>query len=184
MESEGVEVNYNEMGAIMKDPRQLSVFKESIADLGFMEPNPDGYTDFTGAAIMVKDEQYITSAETLGQTVVLFKRFQVPFFALVIGMIILAIFLIMRGSRRVIAISVSLGRPRFLCALGCFLAAFIAEFIGCALVLPVMVFMAGISLTGGLMICGAFLLCACVGDAVALLLLLRFNAFTLLTVVE
>lgn len=76
--------------------------------------------DFTGAAITVQDEQYIT-AEPLGQTVVLFRRFQIPFFALVISMIVLAIFLIMRGSRRVMAISVSLGRPRFLCAMGCFL---------------------------------------------------------------
>ncbi len=46
----------------------------------------------------------------------------------------LAIFLIMRGSRRVIAISISLGRPRFLCAAGCFLAALLVELAGFALV--------------------------------------------------
>lgn len=120
MESWGIDVNYNNMSGFLKDPRQLSVFKESIKDLGFLEPNPEAYMDFTGAAITVQDEQYIT-AEPLGQTVVLFRRFQIPFFALVISMIVLAIFLIMRGSRRVMAISVSLGRPRFLCAMGCFL---------------------------------------------------------------
>lgn len=184
MESQGIEVCYNELSAVLKDPRHLSVFKESIQGLNFMEAAPATYEDYTGAAIVVNDEEYITSAETMGQVVVLFRRFQVPFFALLIGMIILAIFLIMRGSRRVIAISVSLGRPRSLCALGCFLAAFIAELIGCVLVLPVMVLAAGISISGGLMICGAFLLCACAGNIVALLLLLRFNAFTLLTAVE
>lgn len=184
MESRGIDVNYNDMSGFLKDPRQLSVFKESIKDLGFLEPNPEAYMDFTGAAITVQDEQYITAAEPLGQTVVLFRRFQIPFFALVIGMIVLAIFLIMRGSRRVMAISVSLGRPRFLCAMGCFLAAFIAEIIGCALVFPAMTLLPGMSLEGAFMICLEFMLCACVGNAAALMLILRFDAFTLLTAVE
>ncbi len=182
--NQGAKVNYNQMGAYLKDPRQISVFKESIQELGFLEPAPATYEDYTGAALVVDDEQYITSAETLGQTVVLFRRFQIPFFALAMCMIVLAIFLIMRGSRRVIAISISLGRPRFLCAAGCFLAAFIAEFAGCALVFPAMILMAGLSIKGALMICVTFLLCACAGDAVALLLLLRFNAFKLLTAAE
>ena len=182
--AQGAEVNYNKMGAYMKDPRQINAFKDSISDLQFLEVAPSVYENFTGAAIVVDDEQFVTSAETLGQTVVLFKRFQVPFFVLVFGMIVLAIFLIMRGSRRVIAISVSLGRPRFLCALGCFLAAFLAELLGCVLVLPAMVLLAGLSMEGALMICGAFLLCACLGDIVALALILRFDAFTLLTAAE
>lgn len=184
MESQGIDVMYNEQGAMLKDPRQLNAFKDSIRDLQFLEPNPEAMDEFTGGIIIVEDEQYVTSAETLGKTIVLFKRFQTPFFGLVIGMIVLAIFLIMRGSRRVIAISASLGRSKFLCALASFLAAFIAELAGCALVLPVMVLLAGLSLTGGLTICGAFLLCACIGDTVALILLLRFNTFTLLSAVE
>lgn len=104
MESQGTDVNYNELRAVLKDPRQLSVFKESIQSLNFLEPAPATYEDYTGTAIVVDDEQYITSADTLGQTVVLFRQFQIPFFVLAIGMITLAIFLIMRGSRRVIAI--------------------------------------------------------------------------------
>lgn len=181
---QGAKVNYNRMGAYLKDPRQISVFKESVQELGFLETAPSMYEDYTGAAIVVDDQQYVTSAETLGQTVVLFKRFQIPFFVLVIGMIILAIFLIMRGSRRVMAISISLGRPRFLCAAGCFLAAFIAELGGCALVFPAMILLAGLSVHGALTICGMFILCACAGNMAALMLLLRFNAFTLLTAVE
>ncbi len=184
MESQGIEVNYNVMGATLKDPRQLNAFKESIKDISFLEPDPETMIDLTGSAIVVDDEQFVTSAETLGQTVMLFRRFQAPFFVLAFGMIVLAIFLIMRGSRRVIAISVSLGRSRFLCALGCFLAAFLAELAGCALVLPVMVLLAGLSLSGGLLICGAFLICACLADIMALALIMRFDAFTLLTVAE
>ena len=51
-------------------------------------------------------------------------------------------------------------------------------------VLPVMVLLGGLSLEGALMICGAFLICASAGNILALMLLLRFNAFTLLTAVE
>lgn len=184
MEEQGLEVSYNELEADLKDPRQLNAFKDSIEGLQFLETNPEGMDMFTGGYLVVKDEQYVTAVEPLGQTVALFRRFQVPFFALVIGMIVLAIFLIMRGSRRIIAISISLGRPKLLCGLGCFLAAFLAELAGCLLVLPAMLLLAGLSLGGGLMICGAFLLCACLGDALALVLILRFNAFTLLTAVE
>ncbi len=184
MESLGLEVNYNEAGAYLKDPRQLSAFKDTVMELGFIEPKPDAMDMFTGGSVTVDDEQYITSAEAIGQVIVLFKRFQIPFFVLVIGMIVLAIFLIMRGSRRVIAISISLGRPRFLCAAGCFLAALAAELAGCALVFPAMTLLAGMSVEGALYICAEFMLCACVGDIAALMLLLRFNAFTLLTAVE
>ena len=184
MDDKGLAVNYNELGAMLKDPRQLNVFKESIQDMGFLDIMPESMDMFTGAVLVVDDQRYVTAAEPLGQTVTLYRRFQVPFFVLVIGMIVLAIFLIMRGSRRVMAISVSLGRPRFLCAMGCFLAALIAELAGCALVLPVMVLLGGLSLEGALMICGAFLICASAGNILALMLLLRFNAFTLLTAVE
>lgn len=184
MEAQGLAVNYNELGAMLKDPRQLNVFKESIQDMGFLDIMPESMDMFTGAVLVVDDQRYVTAAEPLGQTVTLYRRFQIPFFVLVIGMIVLAIFLIMRGSRRVMAISVSLGRPRFLCAMGCFLAALIAELAGCALVLPVMVLLGGLSLEGALMICGAFLICASAGNILALMLLLRFNAFTLLTAVE
>lgn len=168
----------------MKDPRQINTFKESIKDINFLEPNPDTMMDFTGATITVDDQQYIISAETLGQTVVLFRRFRIPFFGLVTGMIVLAIFLIMRGSRRVMAISISVGRPRVLCAMSCFLAALIAEAAGCALVFPAMVLLAGLSAEGAAAICGAFLLCSCAGNIIALCLILRFNAFTLLTAAE
>lgn len=158
MESQWIDVMYNEQGATLKDPRQLNAFKDSTRDLQLLEPNPETMDESTGGIIIVEDEQYVTSAETLGKTVVLFGRFQAPFFGLVIGMIVLAIFLIMRGSHRVIAISASLGRSKFLCALASFLAAFLAEPAGCALVLPAMVLLAGLSLTGGLMICAALLL--------------------------
>ena len=183
-EAQGVKFTYAYLYATLKDPLQLNRFKEGAGEMSFLEPNPDSYDEWEGATLKVDDQNFITAAEEFGRSIVMFRRFQTPFFALVLAMIVLAIFLIMRGSRRVIAISVSLGRSKFLCATGSFLAAFLAELAGCALVLPVMVLLAGLSLSGGLMICGVFLLCACVGDAVALALVLRFDALTLLTAVE
>jgi len=179
-----VKFYYNNLGAKLKDPLQLNQFKESIPDIPFLEANPESYDEHGGATICVDDEQYINAAETLGQNIVLFKRFQAPFFALVIGLIVLAIFLIMRGSQRDMAISCSLGRSKFLSALSCFLAAFGTELAGCALVFPAMLLLAGLSATGCLLICGAFLLCACLGDALALGMILRFDTLTLLTAVE
>lgn len=183
-EAQGERFTYAYLYASMKDPRQLNRFKEGVEEMGFLEPDPEGQDEWEGAFLAVEDQNFITAAEEFGRSIVVFRRFQTPFFLLVLAMIVLAIFLIMRGSRRVMAISISLGRSKLLCAMGCFLAALFAELAGCALVFPAMVFLAGLSAQGGLMICGAFLLCACIGDAAALILLLRFNAFTLLTAAE
>lgn len=184
VEGQGGEFYYNSLDAQLKDPRQLNRFKDSIYDMSFLEANPEAQDVFGGTTICVDDEQYITSAENLGQTIMLFKRFQIPFFVLVIAMIVLAIFLIMRNSRHEIAIASSLGRPKFLSALANFLAAFVSETVGCILILPIMVAGAGLSISGALTICGAFLLCACVGNCLALALILHFDAFTLLTAAD
>lgn len=183
-EAQGARFTYAYLYATMKDPRQINRFKDGVEEMGFLNPDPEGRDEWEGGFLSVEDQNFITTVEEFGRSIGMFRRFQIPFFALVLAMIVLAIFLIMRGSRRVMAISISLGRPRFLCAAGCFLAALIAELAGCALVFPAMVLLAGLSMEGALWICGAFLMCACAGNIVALALILRFNAFTLLTAVE
>lgn len=183
-EARGVDFYYNNLGATLKDTRQINQFKQSIPDIPFLEPNPKLKDMHSGATICVDDEEFINRAEVFGQNIMLFRRFLAPFFVLAIGLIILAIFLIMRSSRQDIAIACSLGRPKFLCALGCFLAALFAELVGCVLVFPAMVCLAGVSLVGSLGICGVFLLCSCLGNVAALALILRFDTFTLLTAAE
>ena len=175
---------YNNVGATLKDTRQINRFKQSIPDIPFLEPDPESTDMHSGATICVNDEEYIKRAEVFTQNIMLFRRFQVPFFVLAIGLIILAIFLIMRSSRQDIAIACSLGRPKLLSALSCFLAALFAEVVGCVLVFPAMVFLAGVSVSGSLGICGIFLLCSCLGNVAALALILRFDTFTLLTAAE
>lgn len=183
-EARGVAFYYNGMGATLKDTRQINQFKESIPDIPFLEPDPKLKDMHSGATICVRDEEYINKAEVVGRNLTLFQRFLVPFFVLAIGLIILSIFLIMRSSRQDIAIACSLGRPKLLCALSCFLAALFAELVGCVLVFPAMVFLAGVSLAGSLGICGVFLLCSCLGNVVALAMVLRFDTLTLLTAAE
>ena len=183
-EAQGANFYYNNVGATLEDTRRINQFKQSIPDIPFLEPDPKSTDMHSGATICVNDEEYISKAEVFGQNIMLFQRFRVPFFVLAIGLIILAIFLIMRSSRRDIAIACSLGRPKLLSALSCFLAALFAELLGCVLVFPAMIFLAEISLVGSLGICGVFLLCACLGDVAALALILRFDTFTLLTAAE
>ena len=183
-DARGVKFYYNTLSGDLKDPRRLNHFKAGIYDMAFLEPNPEAQDQFGGATIVVDDEPYITATEPLGQNILLFRQFLAPFFVLVIGLVVLAIFLIMRGARRDMAIACSLGRPRLLSALANFLAAFAAQLAGCLLVLPAMVLGAGLSLGGGLLICGAFLLCACLGNCLALALVLRFDPLALLTASE
>lgn len=183
-EEQDIKCVYNDVAGMMRDPRQLNEFKDGIMEMSFLEPNPDAQDQFSGVSIVVDDEQYISSAEKLGQNIMLFRNFLVPFFALVIGLIVLAIFLIMRNSRRDIAIASSLGRSKILSALANFLAAFFSEVVGCILMVPVMVLGTGLSIGGTLAICGVFLLCACIGNCLALALILRFDTFALLTAAE
>lgn len=183
-ETRGVDFYYNNVGATLKDTRQINQFKHSIPDIPFLEPDPESSDLHSGATICVNDEEYINRAEVFTQNIMLFQRFRVPFFVLAIGLIILAIFLIMRSFRQDMAIACSLGRPKFLSALSCFLAAFFSELVGCAIVFPAMVFFAGVSVTGSLGVCGVFLLCSCMGNVAALAMILRFDTFTLLTAAE
>lgn len=180
----GLDFTYGTLSGEVKDPLRLNRFKDGILEMSFLEPNPKAQDLYGGATICVDDEQYISSAEVLGENILLFRQFLIPFFTLVIGLIVLAIFLVMRGARRTIAIASSLGRPKLLSALANFFAAFAAELLGCLLTLPAILSLTGLTMGNGLMICGIFLLCACVGNCFGLALILRFDTFTLLTAAE
>lgn len=183
-EGAGVKFFYSYLYAAMKDPMELNHFKAGAMDMAFLPPNPESRDEWSGTTLVVEDQNFVGPAEELGASVLTFRQFQAPFFVMVVGLVMLAIFLIMRGSRRDMAIASSLGRPRLLVALGSFLAAFAAELLGCLMILPVMVLGAGLSVGGALLVCGAFLLCAALGNVLGLMLILRFDAFTLLTATD
>lgn len=183
-EQAGQEFACSSCGAVLKDPRQLNRFKATVESMAFLDVDPESYDEFNGTALLADDETYIDAAENLGRNITSFRGFLLPFFGLITGLVMLVIFLILRGSRRDMAIAVSLGRPKALTALSSFLAALAGEAAGCLLALPVILLGAGLSLGGGLAVCGGFLLCAILGNLLGVLMLLRFDAMALLIAAE
>ncbi len=183
-EAAGEAFSYESMSGVLDAPMELNQFKAGLGEMGFLEPLDGAGDAFTGGAVSVEDEMFIKTAGELQENLAVYHSFLLPFFAVVIGMITLVTFLILRGSRKEMAIASSLGRPKLLNAASHFFGAVIAEGLGCVLAFPVMRLLIGIPVGASLSIVGMYLLCACVGTALALLALLRFDALALLTKVD
>ena len=112
------------------------------------------------------------------------RWFLAPFFALVIVLVTLVTFLLLRSTRRDMAISLSLGRPKILSGCACFFGMLIANVCGCAVAVPILLCTAGLALGQILTICELYLASSCVGVLLALILLLRFDALELLTKID
>ena len=112
------------------------------------------------------------------------RWFLAPFFALVIVLVTLVTFLLLRSTRRDMAISLSLGRPKILSGCACFFGMLIANVCGCAVAVPILLCTAGLAPGQILTICGLYLASSCVGVLLALILLLRFDALELLTKID
>lgn len=181
--------DYNSFGGELADSMNLNEFKASLDELGFTQPFKiqnfsewgDHYDRSEGAAIMMDDEDFIKTAEKLGENIQQFQVFLLPFFGVVVGLVALSIFLILRGARPYMAVACSLGRPKVLIGAANLLAALAAEFVGCLLVLPAMIFLLNIPAGTAVIVCLSYLACALVGDLAALCLLLRFDAMGMLT---
>lgn len=178
---------YTSFKGYLTDSMNMNEFKATVGDYGFWQPfylydpneiNPDMSE---GKCILMEDENFIKTAEKLAETVRQFTNFLAPFFLAVVCLVTLAIFLVLRGARRNMAIACSLGRPKVLIGGANLLAALCAELAGCLVMLPVMIGLVHIPVGAAALICGAFLLCALAGDLLGLWLLLRFDAIALLT---
>lgn len=174
---------YDSYSAVVADPLKLNSFKSHMKELGILEINP-ATSDTYGEAAIIEDELFTKSAEKLRQNVAVYRGLLPVFFGVMIALALLTVFFTLRSGRKDLAIAVSLGRPKWKSALASFLAVLLADALGCVLALPVMCLAAGIPLMGSLAVCGVFLLCAGIGTAAALTLLLRFDAIELLTNVD
>ncbi len=183
-EQAGVSFTYGSFSAELDDPMKLNEFKANLPKLGFMEPFEDANDRYAGDAISVEDELFIKTAVKLRENIRVFRAFLIPFFGLVILLAVLSTFLLLRGSRRDMALARSLGRPKAVSGFTHFLAVLAADLTGTLLALPIMLWVVGLTLPQAAMIIGLFLLCASVGAALALILLLRFQALALLTKVD
>lgn len=132
----------------------------------------------------LRDQLFIETAEKLEQNLKVLRWFLAPFFALVIVLVTLVTFLLLRSTRRDMAISLSLGRPKILSGCACFFGMLIANVCGCAVAVPILLCTAGLALGQILTICGLYLASSCVGVLLALILLLRFDALELLTKID
>ena len=180
-ERKGIFFSYDSAVCRLSDPRKLNEFKAELPKMGFMPPFEGANNLIRGDAIAVDDELFIKTGQNLRRNLETFQRFLIPFYLLIIGLVTLTTFLMLRNSRREMAIASSLGQPKWQTALSNFASTVTAYLVGCALMVPGVVLLAGISALEGLAICGVFMLCAAAGVALALAMLLRFDTLALLT---
>lgn len=184
VEDGGESFMYDSFRCTLQDPTKLNEFKESMRNNSFAQINENATNQKRGDALIVEDQLFVETAEKLQQNLKVLRWFLVPFFALVIMLVTLVTFLVLRSGRRDIAIASSLGRSKQQSALSYFLGTLLADAVGCAAALPVLLAAAGLTVTQALSILGMFLICACVGIWLALVFLLRFDTLSLLTKVD
>lgn len=182
-ETAGVSFLYDSCSALVDDSTHLKDFKAEMQKY-FMDINPSAEDPNAGDALSVEDELFVKTASRLRQNIALFQSMLVPFFALIIGLVVLTTFLTMRSTRRDMAIARSLGVSKWRCAAPNFISTVLLDMLGCAVILPILSAALHIPTLSALVIFGLFTLCVALGTAAALLCLLRFDTLTLLTQVD
>ena len=182
-ETAGVSFLYDSCSALVDDSTHLKDFKAEMQKY-FMDINPSAEDPNAGDALSVEDELFVKTASRLRQNIALFQSMLVPFFALIIGLVVLTTFLTMRSTRRDMAIARSLGVSKWRCAASNFISTVLLDMLGCAVILPILSAALHIPALSAHAIFGLFTLCAALGTAAALLCLLRFDTLTLLTQVD
>lgn len=182
-ETAGVSFLYDSCSALVDDSTHLKDFKAEMQKY-FMDINPSAEDPNAGDALSVEDELFVKTASRLRQNIALFQSMLVPFFALIIGLVVLTTFLTMRSTRRDMAIARSLGVSKWRCAAPNFISTVLLDMFGCAVILPILSAALHIPALSAHVIFGLFTLCAALGTAAALLCLLRFDTLTLLTQVD
>lgn len=182
-ETAGVSFLYDSCSVLVDDSTHLKDFKAEMQKY-FMDINPSAEDPNAGDALSVEDELFVKTASRLRQNIALFQSMLVPFFALIIGLVVLTTFLTMRSTRRDMAIARSLGVSKWRCAAPNFISTVLLDMLGCAVILPILSAALHIPALSAHAIFGLFTLCAALGTAAALLCLLRFDTLTLLTQVD
>ncbi|WP_322176528.1 hypothetical protein [Acutalibacter caecimuris] len=171
---------YSSLSVNLDDPLHLTRFKETLINLGFVQAgNSSGFG--TCDAISVEDELFIKTAEDLRETLKIYRGFQVPFFGLVTGTVMLTVFLVLRSSRKDIAIASSIGEGRLRISFVHFSSTVLTQMLGGMLASAILVAYVGITVSDSLWILSVYLLCASVGTMLAILQLMRFDTLSLLT---
>lgn len=179
-EGAGAHFAYSSLSVVLRNPLRLTEFKKELPALGFKKVNIAETIDGSDA-ISMEDELFIKTAEELRENLNTYRSFLLPFFALITAMVMLAVFLVLRGSRRDMAVASSLGEPRLRISFVHFCAAVLTQLLGGCIAMAPLVYKIGLSLWDSLGILLIYLLCASIGTVLALIQLLRFDTLMLLT---
>lgn len=172
---------YQSLSCVLEDPMALNEWKKRPHDLGFSEAYPQAFASYSGNTLVIDDELFIKAAGRLRQNLTLFQTMLFPFLGLILFLSLLTVFLTLRGSRREMAVSLSLGQPRWAIIRKYLLFVFTVDLIASGLMFPVICLAARLSPAAALGICGLFSAAMLPGGWFALLLLLRFEPIELLT---
>ena len=176
------EFYYSSLSVELQDPMDLNAFKEALPSMGFYPVDSMGADVFWSCdGVSMEDELFIKAAEELQENLRIYNRFQPLFYILVTLMVVLAVFLTLRGSRRDMAIASSLGESRRRIG-GVHLVGILAtQLAGGAAAQVVLVSQFSLTPWDSLQILAAYLICAGIGTILALVQLFRFDTLTLLT---
>lgn len=180
-EENGVGFSYSSLQALVDDPLELNRFKKDLAKAGFMIPFADAFDPSIGDAAYVDDEQFVKAAEQLKETIQLYNDFKLPFYALIVLLVLLVTFLVLKNSQSEMAVASSLGQPKSMTFSVYFLSILLIYAVNCLVALPILYLTAEVALFEVMKTCGAFLLFSALGASLALTLLLRFDTLSLLT---
>lgn len=184
VEDKGIPFYYDSARCTVKDPLNLNEFKSYMEEMNFGAVDLKASDRRSGDKLIVQDKIFIETASKIQDNLKMFKMFQVPFFILIVLLIILVSFLILRSYQKDMAIARSLGRQKILSGVSFFLENMILYLFGCIIVLPILIHITGIGISSMLSIYLLFLGCAGIGIWGALLLLLRFDTLALLTKID
>lgn len=179
-ESAGEDFTYSSLSAVMDQPLELNQFKEGLKANGFRQVDYDDYNSGAYDVVSVEDELFIKTAEELHDHLQTYRAFQLPFLGLITVMVMLIVFLVLRSSRRDIAIASSLGEPRIRIGFIHFSSSLLTQMLGCCLAAVILMIHMKIHLGESLGIILVYLLCASSGTIMALAALFRFDSLALL----
>ena len=177
----GLNFYYESLSAEVDDPFRLNEIKDELEKKAFLEVFETAGDIVSGDALSIEDETFVKTSVELTKNIETYEAFLLPTSLLMTGIIIFIAFLVLRSSRRELAIASSLGRRKMPNAASHFLGAVISEFAGCILMAPVICLGFDIGLGLVAIIIAIFMFCASIGTAVALALILRFDTMELLT---
>lgn len=186
-EAEAQEMKYfgfDSLSMVVDDPLHLNEFKDKLTEIGMDEIIRESDDGITGSAAVVQDEIYTKTANQFREIIQIYRGFLIPFFILIAGLSCLMTFLVLRGSRREMAIASSLGKNNRMIRLSYLLVILILYAVGCVAALPFILLFAGLGVTGAVSLSALFLCFGTAGAYLALVLLLRFDTMELLTKVD